>query len=141
MKILPNNLQSIEESLAKNAKALSLWKELTPIGRRDFASWVTSARKIETQQKRLERIPSMLVSGKKRPCCYSLVPMSLYKALASDSRAKAKWKELTSDEKRDLIDWIESAKDSEMREMRILKVFNALVHGVGNVVDIEKNID
>ena len=31
----------------------------------------------------------MLVSGKRRPCCYAIVPMNLYKALAANPKAKA----------------------------------------------------
>lgn len=114
--------KQIEDLLKNDLKVFSIWKNLTPIGRRDFVGWVGSAKKLETQQKRLNRVRDVLLSGKRRPCCYALVPMNLYKALANDDRAKAGWKDLTADEKRDWADWVESAEDAETRGVRIQQV-------------------
>jgi uncharacterized protein YdeI (YjbR/CyaY-like superfamily) len=61
----------------------------------------------------------MLVAGKRRPCCYSIVPLDLHLALKSTPAAKRHWTELTSDRRRDLIGWIESAKQKDMRKRRI----------------------
>lgn len=117
-----DTLRNIEKSLRNDPKVLVIWKNLTPIGRRDFASWVSSAKRLETQQKRQDRIGDMLLSGKRRPCCYALVPMNLYKALGSDKKAKVGWRCLTAEEKRDWVDWVESVTDAEMRAVRIQQV-------------------
>jgi hypothetical protein len=37
----------------------------------------------------------MLAAGKRRPCCYSIVPLNLHKALVAAPKAKAQWHDLT----------------------------------------------
>ncbi len=103
-------------------KAMAQWNDLTPIGRRDFISWIDSAKQPETRRKRIESVPSRLASGKRRPCCFAVVPMNLYKALGTNPQAKAQWSELTPNERRDFSDWVESAKQPEMYRQRIEKV-------------------
>ncbi len=61
----------------------------------------------------------MLVAGKRRPCCYAIVPLDLHQALKAKPAAKAGWSALTPDAKRDFIGWIESAKQRETRIRRI----------------------
>ena len=100
-------------------KVQALWKGLTPLARRDWISWVESAKQLETLRRRIEQTPSKLLSGKRRPCCYAIVPMNLYKALDDNPKAKAKWKALTSIEKREFSSWIDSAKDSTARGVRV----------------------
>lgn len=107
----------------------AIWKNLTPIARRDFISWINSAKQSDTRKSRIERIPNMLASGKRRPCCYAIVPMNVYKALGSNLKAKAQWGNLTPIERRDFISWIELAKELETRKSRIEKVCNMLVLG------------
>lgn len=114
-------------------KVEALWKGLTPIARRDFISWIESAKQEETRARRIESIPSRLLSGKKRPCCYALVPMSLYKALDGDPKAKAVWKDLTPDEKRDFVSWIDSVKDKGEHALRIEKARIMLTAGKRHV--------
>lgn len=111
----------------------ALWKGLTPIARRDFISWIESAKQEETRARRIESIPSRLLSGKKRPCCYALVPMSLYKALDGDPKAKAVWKDLMPDEKRDFVSWIDSVKDKGEHALRIEKARIMLTAGKRHV--------
>jgi len=69
------------------------------------------------------------MSGKKRPCCYALVPMPLYTALKTNAKAKATWKSLAPAARRDFIDWIDEAKDSEMKARRIKKACVLLAAG------------
>jgi len=126
MEKVPSDLQKV---LAKNAKAKGQWDDLTPIGRRDFVSWIESAKQEETRKRRVESVPSRLASGKRRPCCYALVPMNLYKALDASPKAKARWKTLTPDAKRDFTDWIEGVKESEARMLRVNKVCVLLASG------------
>ena len=102
---------------ASNAKAQ--WLDLTPIARRNFISWIDSAKQPETRKRRVENLPSRLAAGKRRPCCFSVVPLDLHKALAVTPKAKVQWSDLDSTARRDFIEWINSAKESETRRRRI----------------------
>ena len=107
------------QALAASPKASAEWNGLTPISRRDFLSWIESAKQAETRQRRIERACSMLVEGKRRPCCYSIVSMDLHIALKQNPAAKTQWSHLTADEKRDFTDWIDSAKERPANRLRI----------------------
>ncbi len=61
----------------------------------------------------------MLATGKRRPCCYAIVPLDLHKALAATPAAKTRWSGLTSNERRDLIDWVNAAEQREARARRV----------------------
>lgn len=126
MEKVPSDLH---KTLTANPKAKAKWENLTPIARRDFISWIESAKRPETRKRRVESLPSRLASGKRRPCCYAIMPMNLYKALNARAKAKAGWKTLTPDARRDFIDWIDSAKDPETRERRIDKSCSMLEAG------------
>src|SRR6266487_1098602 len=103
----------LRKALAAAPKAKAQWRDLTPIARRDFISWIDSAKQPETRTRRIEKACSMLVGGKRRPCCYSIVSFNLYTALAATPLAKAQWSELTPIERRDFIDWMDSAKQPQ----------------------------
>lgn len=117
------------KTLATSPRALALWKNLTPIARRDFISWIEGAKQPETRKRRIERTSSMLLSGKRRPCCYAIVPMNFYKALGANQKAKAGWKNLSPTERRDFIGWVESVKEPEARGLRVLKACEILEAG------------
>lgn len=119
----------VRKALAVSPKTQALWKSLTPIARRDFLSWVSSAKQEATRKSRIGRIGSMLASGKRRPCCYAIVPMNLYRALGKSPKAKAFWSTLTPDERRDYADWVEQAKDSEARRGMVEKAIAHLGRG------------
>lgn len=129
MERVPPDLRKV---LASTPNAKAQWNSLTAIARRDFMSWIASAKQPETRRRRLERVPDMLASGKRRPCCYALVPMNLYKALASLPKAQATWKDLTPTERRDFVDWIDLAKDPEKRALRIANACTILASGKRN---------
>lgn len=118
-----------EKALKVNPKAKAQWQDLTPISRRDFISWVESAKQAETRTRRISVACSKLVAGKRRPCCYAIVPMSLYKALGVNPKAKAVWGSLEPEARRDFADWIESAKDSVERKQRVEKTCAVLASG------------
>ena len=99
--------------------AQALWRELTPIARRDFITWIDSAKESETRRRRIEKACSMLAAGKRRPCCFSIVSLDLHKALAATPMAKAQWRELTPSERRDFISWMDSAKEPQAHRRRI----------------------
>lgn len=100
----PKTPPGLRKVLAAASKTKAQWDDLTPIARRDFIGWIESAKQPETRKRRIDRVPDMLAKGKRRPCCYAVVPMNLYKALADSPKAKAKWKTLTPNERRDFVD-------------------------------------
>lgn len=123
---MPTDLRKI---LSKDARTMNLWSALTPIAQRDFISWIESAKQSETRKRRVDSVPSRLTSGKKRPCCYAIVPMDLYRAIAGTPKAKAKWKDLTADEKRDFADWVGSASDKDTTRQRVERACRLIAAG------------
>ena len=119
----------LRKALAAAPKAKAQWRDLTPIARRDFVSWIDSAKQPETHRRRIERACSMLAAGKRRPCCFSIVSLNLHQALAAIPMAKAQWSELTSIERRDFISWMDSAKETEAHRRRIEKACAMLAAG------------
>jgi uncharacterized protein YdeI (YjbR/CyaY-like superfamily) len=117
------------KALAAAPAAKMQWKNLTPIARRDFISWIDSAKQSETRQRRIERACSMLVAGKRRPCCYSIVSFNLYTALKANPRAKAQWSDLRPAERRNFIAWMDSAKQPEAHRRRVEKACAMLAAG------------
>src|SRR5204863_808437 len=93
---VPTDLRT---ALAATPTAKVQWTELTPIARRDFITWIDSAKQPETRRRRIEKACSMLAAGKRRPCCYSIVSFNLHKALAAAPMAKAQWSDLTPTER------------------------------------------
>lgn len=120
----------LQKTLAKNAKAKAQWASLTPIAQRDFVTWIQSAKQEETRVRRAESVPSRLASGKRRPCCYAMVPMNLYKELGANPKAKAQWASLTPGEKRDFVAYIDEAKEADARGVNIAKVCMMLARGL-----------
>jgi uncharacterized protein YdeI (YjbR/CyaY-like superfamily) len=119
----------LRRSLAASPSADAAWKDLTPIARRDFTSWITSAKQPETRERRIKIACENLAAGKRRPCCYAVVPMDLYRALGAAPKAKAQWSDLTPAEKRDFTDWVESAGEREVRKGRIERACAMLAAG------------
>jgi uncharacterized protein YdeI (YjbR/CyaY-like superfamily) len=109
----------LRKALAAAPMAKARWNDLTPIARRDFISWIDEAKQPETRRRRIERACAMLAAGKRRPCCFAILPLDLHKALAATPKAKAKWSDLTPTARRDLISWIDSAKQRDTRRRRI----------------------
>jgi uncharacterized protein YdeI (YjbR/CyaY-like superfamily) len=123
---VPADLRKV---FAAAPKAKAQWSDLTPLARKDFIMWVDSAKQRETRKRRIESIPSRLASGKRRPCCFAIVPINLHKALADAPKAKVQWNKLTSLERRDFASWVDSAKDSETRRQRVEKICFMLAAG------------
>lgn len=109
----------LRKALTAEPAAKAKWDDLTPIARHDFISWIDSAKQAETRKRRIERACDMLLSGKRRPCCFSVVPLDLYRAMDAAPTAKARWSTLTPNGKRGFISWIESAKQKETRRRRV----------------------
>ncbi len=119
----------LQKALKASPKVEALWKDLTPIARRDFITWIEGAKQSETRARRIEVTKSKLSAGQRRPCCYAVVPMNLYKALGKDLKAKATWKDLSPTERRDYVAWIDEAKDKGEHALRIEKALIMLSKG------------
>jgi uncharacterized protein YdeI (YjbR/CyaY-like superfamily) len=61
---VPAELNSL---LSKNAKAKLIYDSLSFTNRKEYAVWISSAKKEETKTKRLKAILPNLLSGKKNP--------------------------------------------------------------------------
>ena len=60
----------LREALATVPVAQAQWADITPMARRDWVLWIISARQPETRARRIEKACDMLVSGKRRVCCF-----------------------------------------------------------------------
>ncbi len=68
---LPADLRKAITS-AKPAKAI--WDDITPLARNEWICWVTSGKKADTRNIRIEKAISKLKSGMRRPCCWAGCP-------------------------------------------------------------------
>ncbi|MBI2812956.1 MAG: DUF1905 domain-containing protein [Opitutae bacterium] len=60
----------LRKALAAAPKARAVWADITPIARRDWIHWITSAKQTETRARRVAHACSMLAAGKRRVCCF-----------------------------------------------------------------------
>ncbi len=60
----------LRKALAAAPKARVLWSDITPIARRDWIHWITSAKRPETRARRIDSACEMLAGGKRRVCCF-----------------------------------------------------------------------
>jgi uncharacterized protein YdeI (YjbR/CyaY-like superfamily) len=60
-------LLDLHLALKATPKAKAQWSDLTPIERRDFISWMDSAKEPEAHRRRIEKAYVMLAAGKRRP--------------------------------------------------------------------------
>src|SRR5438045_8029455 len=58
------------KALATAPRAQALWADISPLARRDWILWISSARQPETRRRRIDKASSMLASGKRRVCCF-----------------------------------------------------------------------
>jgi hypothetical protein len=65
---VPADLRKALAAAAPNAR--KLWSDITPIARRDWIQWISSAKQKETRARRIKNACSMLAGGKRRPCCF-----------------------------------------------------------------------
>ncbi len=60
----------LRKALAGDPKAKAVWKDITPLARRDWIQWITSGKRAETRRVRIDKACGMLANGKRRPCCF-----------------------------------------------------------------------
>jgi hypothetical protein len=61
---VPSDLKAL---LSKNKKAKTFFDSLSYTNRKEYAVWISSAKKIETRQKRLAEVIPKLLMGRKNP--------------------------------------------------------------------------
>lgn len=66
--------EDLRIALAADRAALVLWENITPLARNEWICWVEDAKKPNTRRRRIERIPTELKEGKRRPCCWPGCP-------------------------------------------------------------------
>lgn len=120
----------IRKAFSANSRVIDTWNTITPIAQRDFVTWIESAKQQETRTRRIVITCDKLLSGKRRPCCYAVVPMNLYTALNMNPKAKATWKSLTPTQKRDFVSSVDSLKNKEEKDIQVQKVCTMLAHGI-----------
>ncbi len=52
----------------------NIWEDITPLAKNEWICWITSGKKSETRNIRLEKAISKLKSGMRRPCCWAGCP-------------------------------------------------------------------
>jgi uncharacterized protein YdeI (YjbR/CyaY-like superfamily) len=65
---MPDDFQKAIDSVPK---AGALWKDITPLAKNEYICWVTSGKKEETRNIRIEKAISKLSGGMRRPCCWA----------------------------------------------------------------------
>ena len=60
----------LRKALVSDRTALAAWNDITPLARNEWICWVEGAKLIETRTRRVERVPTELAEGKRRPCCW-----------------------------------------------------------------------
>jgi uncharacterized protein YdeI (YjbR/CyaY-like superfamily) len=62
------------KAIASEPKVKALWDDITPLARNEWICWVTSGKKLETKQIRIDKALSKMKSGMRRPCCWPGCP-------------------------------------------------------------------
>jgi uncharacterized protein YdeI (YjbR/CyaY-like superfamily) len=125
----PREPAELTAALAASPAAAAQWDDLTPLARRDFITWIGKAKQEATRLKRVAVCIDKLERGERRPCCYNVVPLDLHNALKAAPAAKARWHGLSSDERRDWVDWVDAAEDKAQRTARVAQACSDLAAG------------
>ena len=60
----------LRKALTAAPEAKAVWADITPVARRDWIQWITSAKRPETRTRRVANACDMLAGGKRRVCCF-----------------------------------------------------------------------
>ena len=108
----------LRKALAAAPLAQALWADITPIARRDWILWISSAKQPETRRRRIEKACAMLASGKRRVCCFGGIKW-LMKNHATSRRNMASVAELKESFFAE-IDKVENREDLEKLRAKYL---------------------
>lgn len=67
---IPADVRKAIAALPSDSKAALLWKDITPIARRDWIFWIITAKQEKTRAHRIVTTISKLSSGMRRVCCF-----------------------------------------------------------------------
>lgn len=123
----------LKKALGAKPLVEAVWDSLTPLARWDFIIWINQTREPLTRKRRIQKTVSLLTAGKRRPCCFTIMPADFYKALWKNPKAKNKWQELGPVARRNLVTWIDSAKQGELTKERANQACELLVSGKSNI--------
>jgi hypothetical protein len=94
----------LRKALWATAMVKTQWRDLTPIARRDFISWMESAKQPEAHKRRIEKACVMLAAGKRRPDVFQFLIDELKRAWF---QARKFYKPIMSNAtKRAILRWI-----------------------------------
>lgn len=62
--------EDLRKALLAAPGVLAVWQDVTPLARNEWICWVTSGKKAETRNIRIEKAVSKLKGGMRRPCCW-----------------------------------------------------------------------
>ena len=63
--------EDFDVALRKSPKAMTIWKDITPLARWDWIRWIRAVKTPETRQKHIEVALDKLNKGLRRPCCFN----------------------------------------------------------------------
>lgn len=61
----------IHHVIVSNSKVQLIWEDITPLARNEWICWITSAKHLETRNRRMKIMSENLLKGKRRPCCWA----------------------------------------------------------------------
>jgi len=61
----------LRKAIASSLKVRAAWEDIAALARNEWICWVTSGKKEETRNIRIEKALSKLKSGMRRPCCWA----------------------------------------------------------------------
>ncbi|MBP9855844.1 MAG: YdeI/OmpD-associated family protein [Candidatus Pacebacteria bacterium] len=62
------------KAIKADKKVAALWDNITPLARNEWICWVTSGKRAETREIRVNKGLSKMRSGMRRPCCWAGCP-------------------------------------------------------------------
>ena len=72
---MPHKLPpDFEQAISHAHAAQKVWDDITPLAKNEWICWVTSGKKVETRQIRIDKAISKLSGGMRRPCCWAGCP-------------------------------------------------------------------
>lgn len=63
--------EDLRKALMSAPLSRAVWEDITPLARNEWICWVTSGKKEETRNIRLQKALSKLGGGMRRPCCWA----------------------------------------------------------------------
>lgn len=82
--------EDFDVALRKSPKAMTIWKDITPLARWDWIRWIRAVKTPETRQKHIEVALDKLNKGLRRPCCFN-------RNLCSEPYVSKNWSLLDTD--------------------------------------------